>query len=292
MTNTISRTATPSIPATTPQSGGDGAQSAGTLVQAAGELAQVVAAAAIVLQAHSTQAEGPLRAIAPEVTPAPLLDGASGAGNAQPKLAGATLPSSPGDVPSDPPTGIDRSAVPDDVPADPEASTAKPAEANPDGPGPAKLAGITPNQHTDAPSLSKEEANAACGPAAAVAFARSMGKDISLDEAAKIAREVGWDSSGMKGPDSQVALLDKLGMKSTKEGVDWEKVKKTVAEGKPVIIDTPGHYWVVEGFDPATGEFDFGKSGSVFAEANGRTKFKPEEMDQFSGAARSAIYLD
>lgn len=153
------------------------------------------------------------------------------------------------------------------------------------------MRGITPDQHTDGKTLSKAEASSACGPAAAVAFARFLGKGTTLDDAAKVARSVGWSTAGMKGPDSQVALLDKLGVKAKKEPIDWERVKKTVLEGKPVIIDTPQHYWVVEGYDAATGKFEFGKSGSALAQAKGKTQFTPAEVDKMSGAARNAIYL-
>lgn len=155
------------------------------------------------------------------------------------------------------------------------------------------LDGITPDQFRDSDGLSQAEKSSACGPTAAVAFARYLGRPLTIADAARVGREGGWwSTNGMKGPDAQVAMLQRLGINVRKENhVDWERVKREVQAGRPVIIDTPGHYWVVEGFNPATGEFDFGNSGSVFRSANGDQWYRPEEMVPLSGAARSAIYL-
>ena len=156
------------------------------------------------------------------------------------------------------------------------------------------LGSLTPDQIHDGKNLSGADAAAACGPAAAVAFARFVGKDTSLDAALVQAKKVGWtQSQGMAGAGSEVSLLKNLGVKAHLENsVDWAKVKKTVMSGTPVIIDTPGHYWVAEQYNPKTGEFNFGKSGSVFKSSQGKTWFKPEEMNAKSGAPRSTIYLD
>src|SRR5690242_19920827 len=51
---------------------------------------------------------------------------------------------------------------------------------------------LTPNQLFSGRTLTRAEALAACGPAAAVAFARAKGKSITLDAAVAAARGVGW----------------------------------------------------------------------------------------------------
>lgn len=151
---------------------------------------------------------------------------------------------------------------------------------------------LTPNAWRDPNNLSESEKEAVCGPVAAVAFARFMGKNVSIDQSANTARSVGWSTAGMKGADSEVALINKLGVKAHKEnGVDWSKVQSEVKAGRPVIIDTPQHYYVVEGYNPQTGEYNFAQSGAILKKAGGRTWLKPNDLQTFSGGARNAIYL-
>src|SRR4051794_15039865 len=77
---------------------------------------------------------------------------------------------------------------------------------------------LTPNQLFGGHTLTTQEAMAACGPAAAVAFANATGRPISLDTAVAVAREVGWTPSrGMTGPYGQVSLLQRLNIPATIE---------------------------------------------------------------------------
>ena len=67
---------------------------------------------------------------------------------------------------------------------------------------------LTPNQLFGGRALSPAEAAAACGPAAAVAFANATGRAVTLDRAVAVAREVGWTPArGMSGPYGQMSLL-------------------------------------------------------------------------------------
>jgi hypothetical protein len=167
------------------------------------------------------------------------------------------------------------------------------AQATRDGRG-----DLTPNQLTDGRTLNREEALAACGPAAAVAFARAVGREVTLDAAVALAREVGWTPSrGMAGPSSQVALLKRLKIAATLEaGVDRAKVVREVQAGRPVIVRTggdPGHYLVAERYEPASGKFDFGASAAVLREAGGSRWFGLEEIRSLGvGPPTHAIYLD
>lgn len=153
---------------------------------------------------------------------------------------------------------------------------------------------VTPDQFRG--GLSDMDAISACGPAAAVAFARIHGRNPTLGEAVDMAKSVGWDATnGMKGVYSQVALLNKMGIAAeVTRGVDWDRVRREVSAGRPVIIDTPSHYFVVEGYDPATGSFDFGNSARVLKAAGGRSWWSPNDLATRFGAnftARSGIYL-
>jgi hypothetical protein len=156
---------------------------------------------------------------------------------------------------------------------------------------------LTPNQFTEGQQqgLSAEEALAVCGPAAAVAFARANGRNPTLREAKELAQNLGlWDvGAGMHGPSSQVQLLEKMGVPaSLQPGTDWTKVAQEVQAGRPVIIDTPQHYFTVSGYDPQTGQFEFGQSAGVLRASKGRTRYRPDEIAGLGmGAPRATIYL-
>lgn len=143
---------------------------------------------------------------------------------------------------------------------------------------------ITPDQLKDGQTLSDWEAYAACGPAAAVAFARATGHDLNLDEAVVAARKVGWTAwQGMEGPRSELALLASLGIEAHQRGesedeIDWDRVIGDVQAGLPVMVVTARHYYVAEKYDPATGQLDFGNSAEVLAGAHHERWFRPDQI--------------
>ena len=156
---------------------------------------------------------------------------------------------------------------------------------------------LTPNQLTDGPGLSAHEALAACAPAAAVAMARALGLDPTLDEAVDLARGVGWTAGfGMSGAKNQAHLLAYLGVAARLgdgEGIDWELVVRHVSGGNPVILIAPGHYFVAEGYDPETEVFDFGNSAAVLRAAGGRRLFAADELGTLGfGEPTQAIFLE
>jgi hypothetical protein len=156
---------------------------------------------------------------------------------------------------------------------------------------------LTPNQFSEGreQGLSAAEAAAVCGPAAAVAFARANGRNPSLREAKELGQSLGvWNASqGMAGPASQVTLLQKMGVPARlQQGVDWGQVAREVQSGRPVILDSPGHYWVATGYDSQTGEFEFGASAGVLTAAKGRTRFRPNEIPSLGmGDVRATIFM-
>jgi flagellar protein FlgJ len=155
---------------------------------------------------------------------------------------------------------------------------------------------ITPNQVQEgqAQGLSAEQALAICGPAAAVAFARANGRNPTLREAKELAEATGvWDVSvGMHGPASQVTLLEKMGVPATLEqGADWRRIAQEVQAGRPVIVDTPQHYFTVTAAHP-DGTFEFGQSAGVLKASKGRTRYRPEEIPTLGmGAPRASIFM-
>ena len=149
---------------------------------------------------------------------------------------------------------------------------------------PPEVRSITPDQLKDSQLLSTYESYAACGPAAAVAFARAIGHDLTLDQATAAARLVGWNAwSGMAGPRSELALLASLGVEAHQRGesedtIDWERVIGDVQAGIPVMVVTPRHYYVAEGYDAESGKLDFGNSALVLAGAQKQRWFSPDEI--------------
>jgi hypothetical protein len=159
---------------------------------------------------------------------------------------------------------------------------------------------LTPNQLVGGRNLTPWEAQAACGPAAAVAFSQATGRPVSLDRAVAVARQVGWTpEKGMTGPYGELALLKKLGVPATLEaGVSSARVARDVQTGRPVIIRTggtgkaPGHYFVAERYDAASGRFDLAQSALVLKSAAGRRWFTIGEIAGLgTGSPTHAIYL-
>ena len=143
--------------------------------------------------------------------------------------------------------------------------------------------------------LSSGDAMAFCGPAAAMAFAASFGRNPTVEEAKQLASQVGWNAGqGMAGPSSEVSLLNKLGIDAhMSQGVDWSQVAQTAASGNPVIIDTPGHYFYVDGFNADNGQFHLGSSATDLKASAGKQWFAPDQIPGLGmGTPRAAIFAD
>jgi len=143
--------------------------------------------------------------------------------------------------------------------------------------------------------LSSGDAMAFCGPAAALAFAQTYGRNPTVDEAKQLAQQVGWNpDQGMAGVGSEVKLLNAMGVDAhATQGVDWAQVGRDASGGNPVIIDTPGHYYYVDGYDANTGKLHVGTSGTDLR--GGSEWMSPDQinaMPQSGGAARAAIFAD
>lgn len=131
----------------------------------------------------------------------------------------------------------------------------------------ATLRGITPSQAKYATDVDPTDGWSMCGPIAAVGVASAFGINVDMGTAKQIAAGVGWTSAnGMAGPQSQVALLKKLGLDASYNTLNWDSVKNEVQAGKPVILNAMstngkiGHYFVVEDYDASTGKFYLGNS--------------------------------
>jgi soluble lytic murein transglycosylase-like protein len=146
--------------------------------------------------------------------------------------------------------------------------------------------------------LSSADAAAFCGPAAAIAFAKTYGRNPTADEAKALAAQVGWNpSQGMAGVQSEQKLLQSMGVPTTLEStVDWGHVAQDAAGGNPVILDTPGHYYYVDGVKQGPNgeqQFHVGTSGTdLRGGGEWMTSAQINAMPQSGGAVRAALYAD
>ena len=139
--------------------------------------------------------------------------------------------------------------------------------------------------------LTNAEAYAACGPAAAVRFAEMFGRNPTLREAVDLAKGVGWTAAnGMAGLASESKLFDAMGIAHRTVGADWQALAKEAQSGNPVAISTPGHYFTADGYDPNTGAFHVGRSGTDLRQ--GSEWMTPAQMESVMGPLQGGLAAD
>lgn len=149
---------------------------------------------------------------------------------------------------------------------------------------------LTPDQFGDR-QLSLQEAASACGPAAAVAFARYYGRTPTLREATDLGLRNGWwdAQNGMHGPQAQVQLLQSYGLPATFAPLpDWRQIEGRARAGVPTIISTPNHYFVVSAYDPNTGRYFAGNSGTAMR--GGGAWLTADDITRLGGQINGVIY--
>ncbi|MGI9148095.1 MAG: hypothetical protein ACR2IK_16335 [Chloroflexota bacterium] len=152
-------------------------------------------------------------------------------------------------------------------------------------------------RHVDVPDqfaaqLSAPEAYAACGPVAAVAVARWLGRNPTVVEALETAKRTGWTvKGGMNGISNEKRLLDAMRISAHLDTtVDWRHVQQDASSGNPVIVSTPQHYWVIDDFDPNSGKYHVGQSGLVYR--GGGDWMSAAQIQQLGGAPNGALFVD
>lgn len=206
-------------------------------------------------------------------------------------------------APQQAPAVPDLAAVEPRVPPPPAAPAASPLSglrglegpppAIPTAPSTPFMGGaLVPNQFGD-PSLSTDEAYAACGPAAAVAFARSQGRNPSLREALDLAKQVGWTAQGgMNGMGNQQRLLKAMGLEADVGAADERNMAQAVQGGAVVSVSTAAHYFVADAYNPKTGQFHVGASGRAVRRGDWMTLGEMEQrsIELAGGGINGALY--
>ena len=147
---------------------------------------------------------------------------------------------------------------------------------------------VVPNQF--AIGLPTDEALAACGPVAAIAFAQVYGRNPTPTEAMDLAKQSGWTAEGgMNGIYNEKRLLDKLNLPNQLEvGQNWDHIRAEAVQHQPVVLATPGHYFVIDGYDPNTGAYHVGQSGKVYR--SGSDWMTPAQISAVAGAPSGALF--
>ena len=139
--------------------------------------------------------------------------------------------------------------------------------------------------------LTAAEAYAACGPAAAVRFAQLYGRNPTLREATDLASSVGWTAdTGMAGLQSESKLFDAMQIPHRVVSADWNALAKDAQSGNPVTISTPGHYFTADNYNPSTGAFHVGSSGTDLRQ--GSEWMTPQQMESVMGPLQGGLVAD
>jgi hypothetical protein len=152
--------------------------------------------------------------------------------------------------------------------------------------------------------LTNQQAQAACGPAAAAFFAKAYGRNPTLKEAYAIVTSIQGGApdaagvGGTRGVATLGAALNQMGVGSdvySGSSIDWGRLANNAQAGIPGIVNIgpkgnfPGHYFQIGGWDPATNKFNVGPSGSVLSKYGGKSEMTPEEMMAL-GPSLGAVY--
>jgi hypothetical protein len=129
-----------------------------------------------------------------------------------------------------------------------------------------------------------------CGPVAAIAFAQVYGRNPTPAEAMQLAKQSGWTpEGGMNGISNEKRLLDKMGLSSQLEmGANWDHIRASALQHQPVILSTPGHYFVIDGFDAKSGAYHVGQSGKAYR--GGSDWLTPAQIAGLAGAPSGALF--
>lgn len=148
-------------------------------------------------------------------------------------------------------------------------------------------------QNGDKGLISRQVTEVDCGTNAFSTILRSRGYNADPAQTFVFGKRTGYhNGSEFTGPDNMVRMLrEEAGLNATSadispNGQGWQKVDAELAAGRPVILSSPGHYWVISAKN---------EQGQYYAGAT-TLKGNPEWMARggfvYGGAANRAIFAD
>lgn len=151
------------------------------------------------------------------------------------------------------------------------------------------------------------DANAICGPHLAALFASAVGRPPTRDEAVQLAEKMGIYSSAGRGSGILVAsefdeyataLIQQMNpgapfsvSQTAATGAQaGQLAQESLAGGAPIVgFNTPGHYFGATGYDPATGKFNVGGTGTSLI--GGSEQMTIQQMEALGGRITNVITL-
>lgn len=172
------------------------------------------------------------------------------------------------------------------TPAPSGAATAQPSAM------PSTASQPAPTQDVDQAALDDPDKWVLCGPVAAVIAAGRRGAAWTVAQAKQISQAANlWDASqGMHGLQSEVDLLNKMNIPAKTGSADAQTLISEAQSGNTPIVSTNNHYFVLTGYDPATGTFDTTTTGGVYKA--GARRMTLDQIAQVGGGIQGAAYFD
>lgn len=105
--------------------------------------------------------------------------------------------------------------------------------------------------------ISKQSTGVDCGPNAFATILRSRGYNADPAQTFSFAKQTGYhNGEEFTGPANMANMLQKeAGLDATDAPIKWSTVDSELDAGRPVVLSSPGHYWVVSARrDGANGE--------------------------------------
>jgi len=114
-----------------------------------------------------------------------------------------------------------------------------------------------------AAGLSADRVADACGLIAAQGVAKGFGDAVKLTDVQSMAQQRGdWaPGRGMSGPGGYEDLL--RGMGYTGKEIGEQAAQQALMRGEAITLDTPGHYFLATGYNPETGAYHVGSTGTA-----------------------------
>lgn len=139
-----------------------------------------------------------------------------------------------------------------------------------------------------AAGLTMAEAQAICGPYAAMLFAQATGMNPTLEQAKELASAVGWTQQrGMGGTSNFMNLLGNMGINAVRQAATPANINAALSAGNPIALSTPNHYFVGDS-GTAEGGIHVGATGTVMG---GQSTMTLQQITALGGGMNDLIVL-